>query len=165
MAQRPGFDMNKLSPADKILGVAGLLFFIDTFLAWQRACADLGVLGGKFCASASAWGGDGGFLGVLAALASILLVAWIVVQAAGMAVQINVPANTLTLGLAGATILFGLIKFLVVIGQSGGYGAWIGLILLIGLGYGAFMKWQEKAAMPPTMAPPPPPPPAPPPMG
>jgi hypothetical protein len=159
MAQRPGFDMDRLTTADKILGGAALLFFIDTFLAWQKACAG-DVLTGldiDVCVTRNAWGGDGGFAGVLAGLAAILLVAWIVVKALGMAPEINVPATTITLGLTGATILFGLIKFLIVVGEFAAYGAWIGLVLLLVLAYGGYMKWQEsKTVMPPATTPPPP---------
>lgn len=163
MAQRPGFDMNRLTTADKILGGAGLLFVINTFLAWQKACAD--TILGDVCITRNAWGGDGGFAGVLAGLAAILLVAWIVIKALGMAPQINIPANTIALGLTGATLLFGLIKFLIVIGEFSAYGAWIGLILLLALAYGGYMKWQESKALMPPATTPPPPPAGPPPLG
>jgi hypothetical protein len=54
MAQRPTFDMSKLTTADKILLGAGALFFIDTFLRWQKFfCIKSVFISG--CATASAW--------------------------------------------------------------------------------------------------------------
>ena len=149
MAQSSGFDMSKVSTADKILAVGGLLFFLDTIvLHWQGACANVGVFG-KFCVGVSAWSGSASFLGVLAGLCAIALTAWIVVAALGVNLG-TLPSGQITLGLIGATVGLGLLKFLFSAFNHGQIGAWIGLILLLGIAYGGYMKMQEpKAATPP----------------
>nr|MBA3727883.1 hypothetical protein [Actinomycetota bacterium] len=153
-------DLSKLSTADKILLGAGLLFFIVTFLPWQSACPDFGFeVAGVKC-DFSAWGGSGGFLGVLAALLSLALVVWIGMQVAGVNLNLNIPSATVAAALAGGTVLFGLIKFLVAVTNSPAWGAFVGLVLLLAIAYGGYMKWQEsKLALPPTATQPPPGPP------
>jgi hypothetical protein len=146
MAQRPSFDLTKLSTADKILLGGSLLMFIDTFLPWQRVC--LGILG--ICPSANAWGGNGSFAGVLLGLFTIALLIGEIMVVGGVAMPPNIPVSTVMGGVTLGTVLFALIKFLIVIGKSGSYGAWIGLILAIVIAYGGYMKMQEaKAVSPP----------------
>ena len=72
MAQRPSFDMTKLSTADKILAGGSLLLFIDTFLSWQK----ISIF------SWTAWGGSGSFAGVLMGLLALLLLAGSIAVAA-----------------------------------------------------------------------------------
>src|SRR5439155_3918187 len=111
MAQRPTFDMSKLTTADRILLGAGALFFIDTFLRWQKFfCIKSVFISG--CATASAWNGNGGFAGVLAALFSLALIAWIVLHVAGVNLEFGVAASTIASVLVLGTVLFALIKFL-----------------------------------------------------
>ncbi len=146
MGQRPSFDMTRVSTADKILLGGAALFFIDTFLPWQRVCTDLlGV--DAFCASANAWGGSGSFMGVLAALLALALLVWEALPLFGVNLNLNIPAATVTAGLAAGVVVFGLIKFLLVVANSPAIGAWLGLILLLVIAYGAYMKWQEAKAM------------------
>ena len=160
MADRPSFDVSKLSTADKILLGGSLVLLIDSFLPWQRVCVKFLGVGG--CVSASAWGGSGSFVGVLMGLLAIVLLVGEGLMIAGVAMPPALDARMVLTGVAGGTVLFGLIKFLIVVGNHGGFGAWIGLILLIVLAYGAWMKFQEAAATGPDVtggfsAPPPPP--------
>jgi hypothetical protein len=150
MAQRPSFDMTKLSTADKILGGGSLLLFIDSFLHWQSVGGCATILGSKICAgaSANAWSGSGGFAGVLMSLLALALLLIVAAGVAGIAMPPTVPVPTVTLGLAGGTVLFGLIKFLFVIGNEGAYGAWVGIVLLIAIAYGGYMKMQESKLTP-----------------
>jgi hypothetical protein len=166
MAQRPSFDTSKLSTADKILGGASLLLFIDSFLSWQKVCAPKEIsqlIGINACVRASAWGGNGAFAGVLMALLSLLLLAGVVAMVMGYELPLTIPTSTVMAGLTAGTVLFGLIKFLFVVGNHIAFAAWVGLILLIAVAYGGYMKMQEQKAIPPTQGftPPPPPPPAP----
>jgi hypothetical protein len=151
--QSPSFNMNRLSSADRILLVATALFFIDTFLPWQRACVSLA--GFSACGSFSAWGGRAAALGVIAALFSIALLAWLVMNALGMNLSTGMAPSRLSSILVGGTVVFGVLKFILAATDHGGYGAWIGLILLIAIGYGGYMKMQEPQ---PVVAPPPAPP-------
>jgi hypothetical protein len=139
-AQRPGVNFATLSTATKILLIGGLVYFIDTFLAWQRFCV------GPFCASANAWGGDVGFLGLLSALAALALVAWEGMQLANVNVNLSMNRAQLSAILAGATVAFGVIKFIICLTSHPGFGAFIGIILLIAIAYGGWMKWQEAQA-------------------
>lgn len=148
MAQRPSFDLTKLSTADKILLGGSLLMFIDTFLPWQRVCVKFLTIGA--CASANAWGGSGSFAGVLLGLFTIALLIGEIMIIAGVTMPPNVPISTVMAGLTAGTVLFALIKFLIAIGKQGSYGAWIGLILALVIAYGGYMKMQEGKAVSPT---------------
>lgn len=141
MAQQPQFEWSKISTADRLLLIGGGLYLIDTFLPWQRACSK--VLTVSNCASANAWGGNASFVGVLSGLLVIALLVWCGLGLAGTKVDLGLPAATVAALLAGGTVLFGLIKFLAVVGKSGSFGAWIGLVLLLVLAYGGYLKLQE----------------------
>jgi hypothetical protein len=144
MAQRPSFDMSRVSTADRIIIGGALLLFIDTFLAWQRLCI------GSICdGNRIAWNGDGAFAGVLMGFFAILLIAGQVTMATGGSLPVTIPMSTVMAGLTVGTLLFGLIKFLLVVPNHAKYGAWIGLILLLAIAYGGYMKMQEQKAIPP----------------
>lgn len=155
MAQRSSFNVSKLSSADKILLGAAVLLLIDSFIPWQRVCVpgvDIGKTHvGGFCGSASMWSGSGSFLGVLTGIFLIVLIAWLGANAAGMSMQVGMPASSVTSILVAGTVLFGIIKFFLSAFNHGWLGAWIGLILLLGIAYGGYMKMQEPSA---TAAPP-----------
>jgi len=144
MSQRPAFDLAKLTTAERILVGGSLLLFIDSFLNWQRVCGPK-ILGlGSICGTANAWGGNGSFAGVLMALLALLLVIGGGLMAMGVAMPPNVPASTVIAGLTAGTVLFGIIKFLVVVGNHAALGAWIGLVLILVVAYGAYMKMQAE---------------------
>lgn len=152
MAQSSGFDMSKMSAASKILLGGGVLFLIDTFLPWQRVCFELaGITGG--CVSANAWGGNGGFAGLLAGLLVIALIVWEAIGLAGTSVNVGIPASKLSAYIGFGVLVFAALKFILVIGNSAGFGSYIGLVLALAVGYGAWMRFQEPAGA----APPPPP--------
>jgi hypothetical protein len=150
MAQRSSFDMAKLTTADKILAGGSLLLFIDSFLAWQKVCGPK-ILGlNSICGSANAWGGSGSFAGVLMSLLALLLLAGTIAVVGGLTLPVTIPTSTVLSGLTAGTVLFGVIKFLFVVGNHGALGAWIGLILILAVAYGGYMKMQEQKAVPPT---------------
>ena len=137
MSQSGGFDMSKMSTADKILLGAGILYIIDVLLPWQRACVDIAGLSG--CDSASGASG----IGILNLLLAIALVAWEGMSLAN--VEINAPRALISAGLAGGIVLFTILKILVD-SESIYLFAWIGLILALVIGYGGWMRWQEHQA-------------------
>jgi len=158
MEKSGGFDISKATMGSKIVGIAGILLIIDSFLGWQKACVS-DIVGGltgipNVCVHASAWGGDGGWAGTIMGILLIVLVIWEVVQLAGMASNVNLPIapskGSAYLGFAVAA--FGVIKFIIVLISDfkPTLFAWIGLVLIIGVGYGSWMKFQE----PETAAPP-----------
>jgi hypothetical protein len=140
MAQRPSFDLTKMTTADKILLGGSLLMFIDTLLPWQRAC-------GAICNTANAWGGNGAFVGVLLGLFTFVLLIGELLIVAQVAMPPGIPVASVMAGLTLGVIVFALIKFLIVIGKFGSYGAWIGLILALVIAYGGYMKMQEAKAI------------------
>ena len=134
MSQSSGFDLSKLSTASKILLGAGIVYLIDLFLPWQKV--DTGFAG---CCSASGMEG----IGILNVLLVIALIAWEVMAIAG--VDIKAPRALVSAGLAGAILVFTILKIL--IDNDAIYlFAWIGLILALAIGYGGWMRWQEHQA-------------------
>jgi hypothetical protein len=130
MAQRPAFDMTKLSSADKIiLGGSGIFFVWSVLPIWY-----------KF--SGNGWFGVTTICGVAALL-----------QLLGMWSEMSGGARRvrgLDLVLAGLALLF------VLIGAgdkpSGvevAWGLWVALAWALIWGYGAYMKMQEAGAAPP----------------
>ena len=141
MSQSSGFDMSKMTTAHRILLGAGVLYIIDVFLPWQRVCIDLGIdlPGASGCASASGASG----IGVLNLLLAIALVVWEGMDLAN--VDIKAPRALISAGLAGAIVLFTILKILVDFDEIYIF-AWIGLILALVIGYGGWMRWQEHQA-------------------
>lgn len=146
---KPSFDIAAMSMATKGMLITGILLLIASFLPWQQVCVDF--LGQSACASASAWGGNGSFAGLLMGILLIVLLIFEVSQLANMNVQLPIAPSKASAYLGFAVVAFGVIKFLLVISNSPGFGAWIGIILLAGLGYASFLylKAEETAAAPP----------------
>ena len=145
-----GFDMSKMSTGEKLLAGGGILLLIDSFLPWQRFCVDLGGLenlaGGNVCASAGMWSGSGGFAGVIAGLLTIALVIVGVLSMTGMMANMNMGAMSADkiVGFLGAGVfVFGILKFIFVLTNSPGWAAFIGLVLLLAIGYGSWQKIQS----------------------
>jgi hypothetical protein len=133
MAQPGGFDMSKMSTASKILLGAGVLYIIDTFLPWNKVDVGLG------CCSVSGTHG----IGILNLLLAIALVAWEGMAVAG--VDIKAPRALVSAGLAGAILVFTILK-IIVDSEFIFLFAWIGLLLALAIGYGGWMRWQEHQA-------------------
>ena len=157
MEKPSGFYMARVTMAIKIFIVAGILLLVDSFLSWQKVCASdiLGDLGGvgDFCAKANAWGGNGGWAGLIMGILLIILLIWEGIQLANAPVNlsIGVTPSQGTAYLGFAVVVFGLLKFLLVVTNEPALGAWIGLVLLIAIAYGSWMRLQEPdtAALPP----------------
>ena len=146
-----GFDMAAMSIATKITLVGGILLLVVSFLPWQKVCASdiVGDLAGipNFCVKANAWGGSGGWAGLLMGILLIVLLVWEVVQLSNMQMNlsIGVTPSQGSAYLGFAVVAFGLLKFVLVVTNEPAIGAWIGLILLIVVAYGSWMRFQEPA--------------------
>jgi|RhiMetdeSRZDD1v2_1073273.scaffolds.fasta_scaffold29578_7 hypothetical protein len=142
-----GFDISRMSTAEKLLAGGGILLLIDSFLPWQRVCVDLGSIGGgPVCAGASMWSGSGAFAGVIAGLLTIALIVVGILSMSGAMANMNMGAMSADklVGFLGAGVfVFGILKFIFAITNSPGYGAFIGLVLLLAIGYGAWQKIQS----------------------
>jgi hypothetical protein len=142
-----GFDISRMSTAEKLLMGGAILLLIDSFLPWQRFCVDLSPIGGRgFCSSATMWGGNGSFFGVIAGLLTIALIVVGVLSMTGAMANMNMgtlSADKLVGFIGAGVFVFGVLKFLFVVGNQVGYGAFIGLVLLLVIVYGAWQKIQS----------------------
>ena len=122
---------NALGRGAQIMFVAGVLLLISLFLPWQDF--DVGDIG-QF----SGWRGVGVVLGI----ATIALVAWLVVRL--LSIEIPLPISTAMASaiLGGLVLVFGIIKILTILGDETTLWAWIGVILAILVGVGAWLEVQ-----------------------
>jgi hypothetical protein len=144
-----GFDMDRMSTADKMLAAGSILLLIFSFFPWQQACAsdivggDLPDVIGDICVSFSMWSGSGSFAGVITGLLLIALIIVGILSMTGSMSGMNMGSMSpdklvgfLGLGVAG----FGLLKFLFALFNEVGWAAFVGLVLLVVIGYGAWQK-------------------------
>ena len=171
-----GFDMSKMSTADRLLAGGSILLLIFSFFPWQSICLEgvVDVLAGDDSATCSMWSGTGAFLGVITGLLAIALIVFGILSMTGTMSNMNMGSLTpdtlvgyLGLGLAG----FGLLKFLFVLFNHVAWAAFVGLVSLAVIAYGAWQKVQESGGfemggtgggtmsggMPPPSSSPPPP--------
>ncbi|MEO8476436.1 MAG: hypothetical protein ABI572_05210 [Actinomycetota bacterium] len=153
---KPTFDMASMSMATKGVLITGILLLIDSFLPWQKFCAEItGVQ--TFCAKWSAWNGSGGFFGLMMGIALIVLLLFEGSQLANMNMNMQLPVSRAKAAayLGFAVVVFGLLKFLLVLTSevSAGFGAWIGVILLAAMAYASFLYFKSDDTV---VAPPPP---------
>jgi hypothetical protein len=140
MSQADGFDLSKMSTASKILLGAGILYLIDLFLPWNRVCVGLGSVGlGDVCPSLNGIQG----IGALNLILVIALLAWEAMAIAD--VRVNAPRALISAGIAGALLVFTILKILVDTAAIYLF-AWVGLLLALAIGYGGWMRWQEHQA-------------------
>jgi hypothetical protein len=142
-------NLNRLTLGARIVALAGLLLFVDSLIPWFRACADLSAFGGgKVCGSHNGWSNVMSLLGVLLAIALVVLV---VIEATGTALP---PLGGITwaqvqLGM-GALVLL-LVGLQVIVGDDGvsrWAGAYLGVVLAAVLLYGTILRTRE-AQQPP----------------
>src|SRR2546427_9604663 len=134
-------NLTALSTSTNVILAGGLLLFIGLFFSWQQACA--GVSGFHVCGTRSGWSGWGVILG----LCVIALLAWEGLQLAGVEVSIGISPVFVTVGLAGATLLFALIKFLAD-NTARHWPSWAGLILAIAVAVGGWLRLSGGAPTP-----------------
>lgn len=141
---------NKLSLGEKIIIIAGPLFFVDGFLPWF----DYDVPGGP---SRNAWSGDFSFFSMLAVLVAIVMTAQIAVSRF-TSVQLPALPQGVTwarIHLGGAAYIALAVVLRLVIGESvegfGGsfdadmaFGLWIAVVLAAALVAGGFLMFQAE---------------------
>ena len=141
-------DLRTLSTGTKILLAAGILLFIDTFLAWQEVSVEVG---GVEIASASqnAWNG---FWGVVMGIVLVALLVWVALQLFEVDLpELPVPEKTVTAGLAGIVFVFALLKNL--IDDYSAWASYVGIVLAAGVAVGGWLRMQEGTAVTATPAP------------
>jgi hypothetical protein len=134
MSQTNGFDMSKMSTASKILLGGSILYFIDMILQWNKACF------GPICAGVSGWHG----IGIISGLIALAIIGMEVITLFGMNVEMGTAQSrsTLEAGLAGALLVFTLLKILID-SEFLAWPAWLGIVLAVVIAYGGWMRWQE----------------------
>jgi hypothetical protein len=127
--------MDKLSEltlgAQIVLGGA-IAFLIVSIFNWQEV--DLGPLGS---AGVSMWDGIGWIAGLLA----IAVIVWQVLRLANVKLELGVSPSMITAALAALLLLFTIIKFLSD-NEFRTFWAWLGLILSVVIGVGAWLNMQ-----------------------
>jgi hypothetical protein len=145
MAEGPSFDLSKMTTAAKIVMVGGILYLINLFLPWNKACFGGGSIGGveipSACASVNGLHG----LGVINLILVLVIIVMEIIIIMGL--ENNMPMEAaqrqmVGAGLVGLLIILTLLKILVD-NEALSWPAWLGLILSGVMGYGAFMRFQE----------------------
>lgn len=124
---------NALGRGTQIMLVAGVLLFISLFLTWED-------LEGAGVIEFNGWRG---FLGVLLGILTIALIAWIVVRIAAPGVlRLPFSEALASAALGGLVVFIALLKLLSIIGDAAAW-AYVGFILAILVGVGAWMVVQS----------------------
>jgi hypothetical protein len=140
-----GFDMSKMTTAEKLLAGGSILLLIDSFFPWQSF-----GFGGIVSVSANMWSGSGSWAGVITGLLTIALIVVGVLSMTGSMANMNMgnmSADKLTGFLGLGVAAFGLLKFLLVVTNQVGWAAFVGLVLLLAIGYGAWQTIQASGGM------------------
>lgn len=148
MAEGPGFDLSKMTTAAKIILAGGILYLINLFLPWNKACFGGGSIGGveipSACASVNGLHG----LGVLNLILVLVIIAMEIIVIMGLEGNMPMQAEQrqmIASGIVGLLLILTLIKILVD-NEFLNWPAWLGLILAGVMSYGAFMRFQEAQA-------------------
>lgn len=143
------------TPADILLAGGGLLLFVDSFLHWEQVCFTV-VRVAPFCVDFwTAWSGRGAFPGAAMAIASAGLVAWHAALATtgtgwgppwlknALDRQDQARRGAISVGLAAATVILGVVKLAFVVADHSTYGSYVAVPLLLLLAAGAAIKARE----------------------
>jgi hypothetical protein len=122
-------DLSRVTLGSKLVVGGGALLLIDSFLHWQE------VSFGPISAGVSMWHG----LGVIIGLLLLVTLAWEAAQLAGIQVRVGpLSQSMVTASLSALLILLTLIKVLT--NNYVAVWAWIGLLLSVGIGAGAWLN-------------------------
>ena len=124
---------NALGRGAQIMLVAGVLLLIDSFFRWQEVSVE--VLG--FSGGVSAWDDLGG---LLMALLTIVLIAWLGVRVAGIDIKLPVSGAMIGAALAALILLLAIIKNLQ--DDYSTFWAWLGIALAALIAVGAWLEVQ-----------------------
>jgi hypothetical protein len=128
---------------DRLILVAGLLLFVDSFLPWYGVKGVVAALLRAAGASPNVRGWSAGGLAVLAILCALAATG---VAAAGVvgAARPSRDLAVLTLALAGGSLVFVLLRFLTQM-DFARYGLYAAIVLAAVMTYGAYRKYRAQA--------------------
>lgn len=155
-------DLTKVSQGEKIAGITGILFIVDMWLNWWSGGSFAG-----FSLDFNAWELSD-FMDIIWFVSALCGIGLFLMAANNVALNLPVAMSAIATG-AGAFSTLLIIYRLIdpPYGADRSYGAFVGLILMGAMTYGAYMAMQEEGANlgaggGGTRRPPPPPPPPPP---
>jgi hypothetical protein len=125
--------------ADRMILIAGIVFFVDSFLPWYGVSLNARVIRLTFSLNAKGWSSGG--LAVLAILLAIGATALAIVEIVGKADTMNIPAGTLSLSLCGGAFAFALLRWLTQT-RYAKYGLFVAIILGAVMTFAAYQKFQ-----------------------
>jgi hypothetical protein len=129
---------NALGRGTQVMLVAGVLLFVSLFFTWQD-------IQGAGVVEFNGWRG---FLGVLLGLLTIVLIAWIVVRiVAPDVLRLPFSHALASAVICGAIVFFALLKLLSIIDDDATVWAYVGFILAVLVGVGAWMVVQGAGGM------------------
>jgi hypothetical protein len=130
--------LKKLSLNSQLILLGSILYVIVSFLNWQSYHG---------LATWTEWSG----FGVLPGLVVLILLAWELARGFDLKIAIgSISPSVISFVLAEVLLLFTLIKFLNISYRA--YGAWLGLLLGIGIGVVAFLRAKEEGVEMPKTA-------------
>ena|SRR5438552_1976702 len=138
-------DLTKVNQAERIAGIAGILFIIDMFLHWWSG-PTFAALGIHVSASFNAWQ-PSDFMDIIWFLSALSGVFLFLMAANNVALNLPVAMSAIATGLGGFStilILYRIIDPPYSLGRS--YGVFLGLILMAAMTYGAYTAMQEEGA-------------------
>jgi peptidoglycan/LPS O-acetylase OafA/YrhL len=147
LPKEAGVDLNKLSTADRVIGISAIVFLIAMFLPWYGL--DFGEFGE---ASNSGW--DYFLSGILPLLLAIVMVAQIAISKFSTTKLPEIPLAWNQVHMIAGAVIAVLLILRTVIGADEGaggfevdldrmYGLFVALIAAIGLAVGGFLKSRE----------------------
>jgi len=119
----------------QIMLVAGVLLLIDSFFRWQEVSFE--VLGIDSSGGVSAWDDLGG---LLMALLTIVLVAWLGLRIAGVDIKLPVSGAMIGAALAALILLLAIVKNLE--DDYSTFWAWLGMAFAAAIAVGAWLEVQ-----------------------
>jgi hypothetical protein len=122
---------------DRVILIAGLLFFVDSFLPWY------GIKLGPFSANVSGWRSGG--LAVISILLAIAATLFAAMKTGGMQVGGAASEGMIYLALGGGAFVFALLRLLTETNFTR-YGLYLGIILGAVLAYGGWQKYKGSRA-------------------
>ena len=133
--------LKKLSLNAQLVLLGSILYVIVSFLNWQSVDTALGTY------TRTEWSG----VGTVAGLIVLILLAWELARGFDLKIAIgSLSPSLVSVVLAGALLVFTIIKFLSIDFRA--YGAWLGLLISIGIGVVAFLRAKEEGVQMPSTA-------------
>jgi hypothetical protein len=156
MSQSSGFDFSKMSTADKIVGVSGLVYFIWSLLPFWYTISVAGL-------GSDSVSGFRSFT-LIAALLGLVAAAEVLIRNMGNKLNLPIATGLLHLVIGGIALVCTLLGFVVRPGVPGfhygiGFGLIVGLVIAVAWAYGAYMMYSQPADAGSTGGGPMPPPP------